>query len=43
MLARAYRSFEPFDLAVQQLRDLFDRLIREGSEWPIPRHSESQK
>jgi len=33
MLARAYRSFEPFDQAVHQLRDYFDRLVEEGSEW----------
>jgi TetR/AcrR family transcriptional repressor of nem operon len=33
MLARTYRSFEPFDQAVHQLRDYFDRLIEDGSEW----------
>jgi TetR/AcrR family transcriptional repressor of nem operon len=33
MLARAYRSFEPFDQAVHQLRDYFERLIEDGSEW----------
>jgi AcrR family transcriptional regulator len=33
MLARTYRSFEPFDQAVHQLRDYFDRLIADGSEW----------
>jgi len=33
MLARAYRSFEPFDQAVHQLRDYFERLIQDGSEW----------
>jgi TetR/AcrR family transcriptional regulator, transcriptional repressor for nem operon len=33
MLARAYRSVEPFDQAVQQLRDYFERLIADGSEW----------
>lgn len=30
MLARAYRSFEPFDQAINQLRDYFKRLTREG-------------
>jgi TetR/AcrR family transcriptional regulator, transcriptional repressor for nem operon len=35
MLARSYRSFEPFDQAAHQLRDYFDRLVREGTEWPI--------
>ena len=34
MLARAYRNFEPFDQAMHQLRDYFDRLVREGSGWP---------
>jgi TetR/AcrR family transcriptional repressor of nem operon len=29
MLARAYRSFEPFDQAVAQLKDYFKRLTRE--------------
>lgn len=33
MLARTYRSFEPFDQAVHQLRDYFDRLVEDGSEW----------
>lgn len=33
MLARAYRDFEPFDQSMNQLRDYFDRLVREGSEW----------
>jgi TetR/AcrR family transcriptional regulator, transcriptional repressor for nem operon len=37
MLARTYRSFEPFDQAVHQLRDYFDRLIAEGSDWPLNR------
>ena len=31
MLARAYRSFEPFDQAVNQLRDYIKRLSRERS------------
>ena len=33
MLARTYHSFEPFDQAVHQLRDYFERLIADGSEW----------
>lgn len=40
MLARSYRSFEPFDQSVHQLRDYFDRLIKEGSEWP-PRSADA--
>jgi len=31
MLARAYRSFEPFDQAISQLRDYIRRLMRERS------------
>ena len=31
MLARAYRSFEPFDQAVKQLRDYIERLIADRS------------
>lgn len=36
MLSRTHRSLDPFDQAVHQLRDYFDRLIREGSEWGPP-------
>ena len=32
MLARAYRSLEPFDQAVNQLKDYFDRLLKERVE-----------
>jgi AcrR family transcriptional regulator len=35
MLSRAYRNFEPFDQAIGHLRDYFDRLVRQGSEWPL--------
>jgi AcrR family transcriptional regulator len=31
MLARAYRSFEPFDQAISQLEDYIKRLMREGA------------
>jgi TetR/AcrR family transcriptional regulator, transcriptional repressor for nem operon len=37
MLARAYHSIEPYDVAVTQLRDYFDRLIRDGSDWSASR------
>jgi AcrR family transcriptional regulator len=37
MLARSYRSIDPYDAAVTQLRDYFDRLLRDGSEWSKPR------
>jgi AcrR family transcriptional regulator len=39
MLARSYRSIEPYDAAVTQLRDYFDRLLRDGTEWSAPRPS----
>jgi len=42
MLARAYRDFEPFDQAVNQLRDYFDRLVQDGSEWSAPRQLETR-
>ena len=32
MLARAYRSFEPFDQAISQLEDYIKRLMRERAE-----------
>lgn len=41
MLARAYRSFEPFDQAVHQLRDYFDRLVQDGSDWSGTRRVQS--
>jgi len=37
MLARAYRDFQPFDDAVQQLRDYFERLVADGTDWSAPR------
>ena len=37
MLARSYRSLEPYNTAVTQLRDYFDRLIADGTEWQSPR------
>jgi TetR/AcrR family transcriptional regulator, transcriptional repressor for nem operon len=39
MLARTYRSVEPYDAAVTQLRDYFDRLLRDGTDWSAPRPS----
>jgi TetR/AcrR family transcriptional repressor of nem operon len=41
MLARAYRSFEAFDQAVHQLRDYFDRLVQDGSDWSGTRRVQS--
>ena len=40
MLARAYQSIEPYDSAVTQLRDYFDRLVRDGTEWSTPRSAD---
>lgn len=33
MLARSYRNLQPFDAAVQQLRDYVERLLKDGAEW----------
>lgn len=33
MQARSYRSLEPFDSSVTQLRDYFDRLLSDGTSW----------
>lgn len=43
MLARSYCSIEPYDTAVTQLRDYFDRLLKDGSEWSSPRPSRRSK
>jgi AcrR family transcriptional regulator len=37
MLARAYHQIEPYDNAVTCLRDYFDRLTADGTEWVRPR------
>jgi len=39
MLARSYGSIEPYDSAVTQLRDYFDRLVRDGTDWSMPRQA----
>ena len=39
MLARAYRSIEPYDVTVTQLRDYFERLLQGGTEWASPKQS----
>jgi TetR/AcrR family transcriptional regulator, transcriptional repressor for nem operon len=41
MLARTYQNIEPYDVAVTQLRDYFDRLLRDGTDWSQPRPSDS--
>jgi TetR/AcrR family transcriptional regulator, transcriptional repressor for nem operon len=40
MLARAYQDIEPYDAAVTQLRDYFERLRRDGTDWSKPRPPE---
>ncbi len=40
MLARAHQKIEPFDAAIGSLRDQFDRLIRDGSEWSSPKQTQ---
>jgi AcrR family transcriptional regulator len=37
MLARTYHSIEPYDAAITQLRDYFDRLLHDGSDWSSPK------
>jgi TetR/AcrR family transcriptional regulator, transcriptional repressor for nem operon len=37
MLARAYHDIEPYDNAVTCLRDYFDRLTSDGTDWARPR------
>ncbi len=44
MLARTYKDIGPYDAAVTQLRDHFDRLIADATEWqPPPRGRARQK
>jgi TetR/AcrR family transcriptional repressor of nem operon len=37
MLARSYQDIAPYDAAVTQLRDYFERLRRDGTDWSMPR------
>jgi TetR/AcrR family transcriptional repressor of nem operon len=37
MLAKAKRSLEPFETAMAQLREHFDRLMADGTDWSAPR------
>jgi AcrR family transcriptional regulator len=36
MLARTYRNITPYDAAVSTLRDYFDRLLQDGTDWSKP-------
>jgi TetR/AcrR family transcriptional repressor of nem operon len=38
MLCRAFRSSDPYDQAISRLRDYFDRLLADGSDWSRPHH-----
>jgi AcrR family transcriptional regulator len=40
MLARTYRDFEAYDAAVARLRDYVERLVRDATDWSVPRGSE---
>ena len=40
MLARTYRSLEPYNTAVTHLRDYFDRLLADGTEWAKSRQAQ---
>lgn len=42
MLARSWRSIDTFDQAISQLRDYFDRLLADGTEWVAPRGARYQ-
>lgn len=35
MLARTYRTLEPFDNAIEHLRDYFERVIQDGTDWSV--------
>ncbi|MBV6458122.1 MAG: hypothetical protein HONBIEJF_01245 [Fimbriimonadaceae bacterium] len=35
MLARTYRNLEPYDNAIEHVRDYFDRLIKDGTDWSV--------
>lgn len=37
MLARSYHTFAPFDAAIGSLRDHFDRLLKDGTDWAAPK------
>lgn len=39
MLARAYRTLEPFDASVSQLRDYVERLLADGTNWSSPKRA----
>ena len=43
MLARTYRSIEPYDTAVTRLRDYFERLLADGTEWARPRRKQAKR
>lgn len=41
MLGRSYRSLDPYDCAVTQLRDYVERLLADGSDWKAPSRARS--
>jgi len=40
MQAKAYKHLEPFETAVAQLRDYFDRLLADGTNWNAPQRGD---
>lgn len=43
MQARAYHSLDPFDTAVTQLRDYFERLLADATDWSSPADDRSDR
>jgi TetR/AcrR family transcriptional regulator, transcriptional repressor for nem operon len=43
MLVRSYKDIAPYDAAVTQLRDYFDRLRRDGTDWSMPKPEQPTK
>lgn len=43
MLARTYQNIAPYDTAVTQLREYFDRLLKDGTDWSMPRPSATNR
>ena len=43
MQARTYRKLDPFDSAVTQLRDYFDRLLADGTDWSTAKSSSQSR
>jgi len=42
MLSRADRTLDPYCVAVDQLRDYFDRMLSDGTDWSRPRQTQEK-